>query len=93
MSRGSGSNMVAKRSEIVDTGSLATRVHMSDYFKVKINEENEASSDVKHRWADLNMGCVTSPPHPMARKHSSCPYMAQGHADERRSAERIRYFY
>ena len=65
---------------------------MSDYFKVKIEEENESSSDGEQRWADSNMGCVTSPPNPMAYKHSSCPYMAQGHADERRSAERYDIF-
>ena len=41
--------MVAKWSEIFDTGSLATRVHMSDYFKVKINKENESSSDGEQR--------------------------------------------
>ena len=61
MSRGSGSNMVAKWSEIFDTGSLATRVHMSDYFKVKINEENEASSDGEQRVGRFEYGVCDQP--------------------------------
>ena len=49
MSRGSGSNMVAKWSEIFGTGPLTTRIYRSDYFKMKINEENEASVDGAQR--------------------------------------------
>jgi hypothetical protein len=61
MSRGSGSNMVAKWSEIFDTGPLATRVHMSDYFKVKINEEHEASGDGVQRVGRFEYGVYDQP--------------------------------
>ena len=56
MSRGSGSNLVAKWSEIFGTGPLTARIYMSDYFKVKINEENEASGDGAQRVGRFEYG-------------------------------------
>ena len=61
MSRGSGSNMVAKWSEIFDTGSLATRIHMSDYFKVNIDEEHEVSGDGAQRVGRFEYGVYDQP--------------------------------
>ena len=54
--------MVAKWSEIFNTGPLTTRVHMSDYFKLKINEENKASSDGAQRVGRLEYGVYDQPP-------------------------------
>ena len=56
MSRGSGSNVGVKWSEIFDTGPLAARVYMPDYFKVKINEEHEKSGDVAQRVGRFEYG-------------------------------------
>ena len=61
MSRGSGSNLVAKWSEIFGTGPQTTRIYMSDYFKVKINEENESSSDGAQRVGRFEYGAYEQP--------------------------------